>query len=395
MIKRAFSFSIILFLCGCKADNGVTDEQKYLAVTHYADLAYLMFQDARITAENLQHRVEELLNSPDEQHLAVARTAWLNARKPYLQTEVIRNGNPGFNTYQQKVNGWPVMNDAVEEMLRRNDEFSVTSIAKLITPSNEPRGIVSGYHIIESLLWGDHNRPITDFIATRHCTSNNQLSDPAICQHRRDYLMAASKTLASDLKQLEKEWSADERNNFRTAFLKEKLPEVYAHIISGLASVSLGQLAGQHLKAPFATKSLLETEDAGSLSFHTTLSYTEKGVRDIFYGTYEASDGSRYTGDNMEVLLSKLNPDLQQNLRNALKDTHVKLDEITNAIEKKHIPFQQLIASETPERLPNLENNQLIHDAIDALVKQAHLFEATAASLGSAEIRVDSSGFTF
>ncbi|HET8707324.1 MAG TPA: imelysin family protein [Pseudomonadales bacterium] len=395
MIKYLARFSLLLLLCGCTAENTVSDEEKYAVVTHYADLAHVIFKDARITAEAMEQRTEALLNSPDDTHLQLARKAWLEARKPYLQTEVFRLGNPRFDTYHHRVNGWPTSAQTVEETLRRNSEFTVTSLPNLVPANGDKNTVLTGFHVIEALLWGSGDRPVTDFMANHYCTSENKPASADTCEHRRQYLIAATKLLVEDLNALEKQWSADERGNYRSEFLRQKLPDAYGYIFSGMTSLLLGQLAGPQLKVPFNTKSLAFAEDNGSANYHNTLEYSVEGIRNVYYGHYTAIDDTRYNGTSLKALLTRLNPALQQRLSNAFKNLDSSLGAIHQAVETNHQPFAQLIATETPERMPNLQANQLIRDAIDALVLQAHLIEQAAPLFGANPLTTHTAGFTF
>src|SRR4051794_40467370 len=60
------------------------------ALMNYADIAAASYADALQTARVLQDSVEQLLAAPSAERLARARSAWLAARTPYVQSEVFR-----------------------------------------------------------------------------------------------------------------------------------------------------------------------------------------------------------------------------------------------------------------------------------------------------------------
>lgn len=72
------------------AQTNVTQDQ---VVEHYADIAHAVYQDSRITAEELQKKIDALVAAPSEQTLNDAKQAWLHARVFYQQSEVFRFGN--------------------------------------------------------------------------------------------------------------------------------------------------------------------------------------------------------------------------------------------------------------------------------------------------------------
>ena len=83
-------------------------EQAAAVVNQYASLAFAVFSDALSSAEALQGAINQLLAEPNEANLQLAREAWLVARKPYLQSEVFRFGNPVVDDWEGQLNAWPL-----------------------------------------------------------------------------------------------------------------------------------------------------------------------------------------------------------------------------------------------------------------------------------------------
>ena len=75
---------------------------------NYADMAHAAYEDAATGAKALKKAVDALVAHPTEENLAKARTAWLNARVPYMQTEAFRFGYPIVDAWEGKVNAWPL-----------------------------------------------------------------------------------------------------------------------------------------------------------------------------------------------------------------------------------------------------------------------------------------------
>ena len=106
--------------------------------------------------------------------------------------------------------------------------------------------VATGYHAIEFLLWGqDLNgtgpgagaRPYTDF-DTANCTGGH-------CERRRAYLESASDLLVADLEEMIANWSAD--GEARKQLMQDDSKGLAA-ILTGMGSLSYGELAGERMK---------------------------------------------------------------------------------------------------------------------------------------------------
>ena len=246
-------------------------------ISTYSDIAAAKYSDALTTAKTLKTAVEAFTASPTAENLTAARAAWVAARVPYQQTEVYRFGNAIVDDWEGKVNAWPldeglidyVDQDAYGEASDENPFYSVNVIANksvmaggktidatTITPAvleslQEVGGVeanvATGYHAIEFLLWGQDNngtdpgagnRPHTDF-DTANCTGGN-------CDRRADYLSAATDLLVNDLEDMAANWTADgaARKSLAEADAKSGLKA----ILTGMGSLSYGELAGERMK---------------------------------------------------------------------------------------------------------------------------------------------------
>lgn len=88
---------------------GQVDEAAAKAVVaHYADMVFAVYSDAESTAKTLQTAIDAFLAKPNDETLKAARTAWIAARVPYLQSEVFRFGNTIIDDWEGQVNAWPL-----------------------------------------------------------------------------------------------------------------------------------------------------------------------------------------------------------------------------------------------------------------------------------------------
>ncbi|HZO15932.1 MAG TPA: imelysin family protein, partial [Polyangiaceae bacterium] len=154
------------------------------AVATYARIVHASYEDSASLTRALDTSVVSFVAAPDDDTLAAARSAWLESREPYLQTEVFRfyDGpidNPTDGP-EGLVNAWPldeayidyVVDDPTSGIV--NDaamEISAEDLEALNEQGGE-KNIATGFHAIEFLLWGQDqsetgpgNRPATDYVA--------------------------------------------------------------------------------------------------------------------------------------------------------------------------------------------------------------------------------------
>ncbi len=71
-------------------------------------MVHAVFSDAESSAKNLQTAIDAFLAKPNDDTLKAARAAWVEARVPYLQSEVFRFGNTIIDDWEGQVNAWPL-----------------------------------------------------------------------------------------------------------------------------------------------------------------------------------------------------------------------------------------------------------------------------------------------
>src|SRR5262245_37245416 len=105
---RRLALSILCLAFAIPAFSAPGDEAKRAVLNNYADLAQAMYEDALARAKALQAANKRLVASPSAETMQAARTAWLESRVPYQQTEVYRFGNAIVDDWEGKVNAWPL-----------------------------------------------------------------------------------------------------------------------------------------------------------------------------------------------------------------------------------------------------------------------------------------------
>ena len=383
-------------------------------LSHYADMAQAMYGDAYRAAIDLKAAVETLIAEPSTETLAAARKAWIDARPWYQQTEGFRFGNPLVDDWEGKVNAWPLDEGLIDYVDRGtygdtsdenplyvanvianptlkvgNDEVDTTTIdAALLSERLQEAGevetnVATGYHAVEFLLWGQDlngtgpgagNRPYTDF-DPKNCTGGN-------CDRRAQYLKAATDLLVADLADMVAAWSQNGEARKQLTSRGEKAG--LGAILTGLGSMSYGELAGERMKLGLILHDPEEEHDCFSDNTHNSHFYDQAGMMMIYSGTYERRDGSTLDGPGIGDLAEAVDPKAAKKLEGLMADTAAKMKAIKDKADSGTMAYDQMIGE------GNAEGNALVQAGIDALVAQTHGIEAVVASLG-VDIKVEGS----
>lgn len=401
------------------APAGQVDEAAAKAVVaHYADMVFAVYSDAESTAKTLQTAIDTFLANPNDETLKAARTAWIAARVPYLQSEVFRFGNTIIDDWEGQVNAWPLdegLIDYVDKSYEHalgnpgananiiaNNEIQVGEDkvdVKEITPEklaslNELGGseanAATGYHAIEFLLWGQDlngtgpgagNRPASDYMTGDGATGGHN-------ERRRTYLRAVTQLLVSDLQEMVGNWKPNVEDNYRATLESEPGTDGLRKMLFGMGSLSLGELAGERMKVSLEANSPEDEQDCFSDNTHYSHFYDAKGIRNVYLGEYTRVDGTKLTGASLSSLVAKADPAADAALKADLAATEAKIQVmVDHANNGEH--YDQLIAAD------NEKGNQIVRDSIAALVKQTGSIEAAAGKLGISDLNPDSADHEF
>lgn len=374
-------------------------------VSHYADVAEAMYADSVTTAKTLQMAVGDLLDNPTAGTLAAARSAWIAARVPYQQTEALRFGNALVDEWEGKVNAWPLdeglidyvdggsygdasdenplytLNVVASTKLRVGpDEIDATTItADLITGLQEAQEVEAnvsiGYHAIEFLLWGQDlngtgpgagNRPATDFDVA-NCTGGN-------CERRRAYLTVATQLLVDDLEDMAQQWGPD--GAARKDVIGKGPEGGLATILTGIGSLSYGELAGERMKLGLILHDPEEEHDCFSDNTHNSHFYDQAGMVALYTGTYTRIDGTKLEGPSLAAYAEAKAPEAAARVAEAMADTTAKMTVMKDTADSGKMAYDQMIGPD------NAEGNKIVDDVVTALVAQTRAVEGLVSALG-------------
>ncbi|MGQ4275205.1 imelysin family protein [Terrihabitans sp. B22-R8] len=387
------------------ANPGFAATKPEAVVTHYADLAEVMYSDSLATAKKLQTAIDAFLAKPSEETLAAAKDAWKAARVPYQQTEGFRFGNSVVDEWEGKVNAWPLdeglidyvdagsygessddnplytANVIANEKIRiGRDEVDASKIDKELLQKLQEAGgveanVATGYHAIEFLLWGqDLNgtdagagaRPHTDYLLKGGTGGHNE--------RRRAFLKAATDLLIDDLQEIVEAWEKD--GDARKDVAAKSADEGLATILTGLGSLSYGELAGERIKLGLILHDPEEEHDCFSDNTHNSHYYDQVGMIGIYKGAYKAADGKETKGPSLAAYASEKAPDEAKALDAAMDKAEAALAAIKKRADDGTEAYDQMIGE------GNEEGNKLVQAAVDGLVGQARAIEALVAKLG-------------
>jgi putative iron-regulated protein len=397
-IAATAALTAAIFVLPAKA---ATDAKAVL--TTYSDIALAKYEDSLATAKVLGQAVDALIAKPSADTLNAAREAWKAARIPYQQTEVYRFGNVIVDDWEGRVNAWPLDEGLIDYVDKsygtESDENALYTANVIANPAIEIDGqkvdaaqitpellsgtlqeagdneanVASGYHAIEFLLWGQDlhgtgpgagERPHTDYDKA-NCTGGN-------CERRAAYLKAAADLLVTDLEEMVANWKAD--GAARKALLDGEPNTGLSVILTGMGSLSYGELAGERMKLGLLLHDPEEEHDCFSDNTYISHLYDAVGIRDAYLGRYKRIDGSTVEGASLQQLVKEVDPAVDTELVAKLDATVAKMEAIKARAEGGEAYDQQIGEG-------NAEGNAAVQAAIDALVDQTKSIERAVSAL--------------
>jgi putative iron-regulated protein len=395
--------AVLALLCSWSVSAAGEETLAARVIDHYADLAQAMYGDSLDAAHGLQGSVEAMLAHPTPQTLAAARDAWRAARLPYLQTEGFRFGNQTVDAWEPRVNAWPMDEGLIDYVATsygthsdQNPLYALNVIAKdhvrigarqidartideaLLLQLQQAEGVqtnvATGYHAIEFLLWGQDlhgtgpgagERPASDYDLSA-CTHG-------ACARRAAYLRSATALLVRDLAEMTADWAPG--GKARLELTAKGDAGGLAEILTGLGSLSYGEMAGERMKLGLLLHDPEEEQDCFSDNTHNAHYADELGIAELWTGRYVRSDGQVLDGPSIRSYALAADPAAAERVDHAIADATTRIDAIRRTAESGRMAYDQMIAA------GNVEGNQMVQSAMEALVAQARGIEAVAAVL--------------
>jgi putative iron-regulated protein len=415
MIRKSVlgaSFALLAASAAIFAGPALAAPSAKEVLTHYSALAEAKFQDSLTTAKALDVAIDALIAKPSEETLKAARAAWIAARVPYQQTEVYRFGNPIVDEWEGKVNAWPLdegLIDYVDAGYGSESDGNALYVANVIAnPKIKINGeevdaskitpeflantlheageveanVATGYHAIEFLLWGQDlngtgpgagNRPYTDYDKA-NCTNGN-------CDRRADYLKSASTLLVQDLQEMVDAWAPGGEATKNVLSDEKKGLSI---ILTGMGSLSYGELAGERMKLGVLLHDPEEEHDCFSDNTYNSHLNDAVGIASAYFGDYTRVDGTKLTGPSLSELVSAKDQALDAEMKAKLEKTLAAMNAMAERAKTTEA-YDQMIGE------GNAEGNATVQAAIDGLIDQTQTIQRVIASLDLGTIELEGS----
>ncbi|MFZ2103443.1 MAG: imelysin family protein [Oricola sp.] len=401
-----------LALAAALAAPAAADAMPEDVVKTYADIALAKYEDALTTAKALDAAADALIANPSAETLQAAKDAWKASRIPYQQTEVYRFGNVIVDDWEGRVNAWPLDEGLIDyvdasygtesdqnslytanvianpELMINGQKVDASNLSpEFLSGTLQEAGdveanVATGYHAIEFMLWGQDlngtgpgagNRPWTDY-STIECTNGH-------CDRRAQYLDSATDLLVSDLEEMVANWKED--GAARAELLADPNAGLSV-ILTGMGSLSYGELAGERMKLGLILHDPEEEHDCFSDNTDKSHLYDAVGIQNAYLGTYQRIDGTIVSGPSISQLIAARDAAVDGELTGKLQAT----------IDAMHVMAKRADTTEVYDQMigeGNADGNAVVQAAIDGLIDQTRSIERAVALLQLGAIQFEGS----
>jgi putative iron-regulated protein len=313
----------------------------------YAQLVADSYAAALSDAQVLSTAIGAFLATPNDETMTRARDAWANARRSWELTEAFRfydgpidfaDNAPGPLT---RMDGWPVDPSAIDYVDDNPTAGIVNNMKLALTKATltghtgkgqpTPHSVITGWHAIEFLLWGQEpnsatgeagDRPVTDYLPGQ---PNND--------RRRTYLKLASDMLTEDMKYLVESWDPKSQNSYAAAFRVLNQREAVGRIMNGVGQLAGQELANNRLAAALDARDRKLLTSRFSATSYQDLVFALRGVRNVWSG-----DRGGATRPGLGVLVGRTDPALAQKILHALNHAEESVALLHTPLERETLP---------------------------------------------------------
>ncbi|MEY4545868.1 MAG: hypothetical protein RL685_2063 [Pseudomonadota bacterium] len=383
---RASSLTALLAMlavaCGGNDDTASSDSSLPAsasgAVSTYADIVSANYRDALSGGQSLTTAAAALASNPSVATQSAAQRAWLEAREPYLQTEVYRfYGGPidDDDGPEVLINAWPLDEGHIDYVAGDPDSGIINDTSRPLTPAslmaaNQVPGetnVATGYHAIEFLLWGQDSNPS----GPGQRSFADYAPDAAVGNgpRRGAYLTTTSTLLVGHLQQLVDAWTPDRAGSYRATLESRPPAEAVGLILSGMIILSGFELANERLSAALDAQDQEEEHSCFSDNTHRDMVQNVRGVQNVWLGSYAPVQGAAISGTGVRDVIAAGDMVLAN-------DITAQIARSLQLAEALQPPFDREIAS------GNAAGNARVDALIESLNDQEDLLERAFALYG-------------
>jgi putative iron-regulated protein len=147
-------------------------------------------------------------------------------------------------------------------------------------------------------------------------------------------------------------------------------------MLTGMGSLSYGELAGERMKLGLLLHDPEEEHDCFSDNTHNSHYYDVVGIQTVYTGEYTRPDGSKLTGPSLSELVAE---------KDAALDTEMKAKLDASHRAEGGEAYDQMIGE------GNAEGNKVVQTAVDSLIDQTKTIERVIGSLDLGKIELEGS----
>ncbi|MEM1323201.1 MAG: imelysin family protein [Bacteroidota bacterium] len=336
--------------CNNDDDSNNLDNLKESVVADYATLVFNNYTAAFNDAQTLRTALNAFTSNPSETTLQAAKDAWLASRESYGITEAFRFANGPIDIIGTEegpeglLNAWPLDENFIDYVDGStnagiiNDPTTYPTIDKdlliMLNGEGGEENVSVGYHAIEFLLWGQDltdpsdkqagMRPHTDFVDGG--TASNQ-------DRRRAYLNVCADLLIDHLQLLLDQWQ--EGGAYRTEFLAFNKDEALSGMMTGIATLSKSELAGERTFTAYDNRDQEDEHSCFSDNTHRDLRLNFAGIKNVYLALINGTENN-----SIHDLVSDQDAALATEVRAALDAAEV-------SVNATAIPFDFAISDDS------------------------------------------------
>jgi putative iron-regulated protein len=404
-VLSALLLSAAGLACGSSGDKSKfpmeTAEQ---ALADYKKLVYENYGDALEGAKNLKVAIDAFLADPNEDTHEAAKQAWIDARAPYMPSEVFRfyngpidysgpvggKGQPSKLGPEPWVNGWPLDEsyiDYVRDVDAEDDHSLVNDLTlapklseKVIRDANESAGedeITTGYHAIEFLLWGQDDPEPGHGAGKRSYKDYLDEKDGGTAPNaarRKQYLSIVTDMLVSDLEYVRAQWDPEDAKDYGEEFGAgddAALKSAVSDVLLAIGDLARTELGGERLTVAYLSHDQEDEHDCFSDNTSVDLAGNAVGIQNVWLGTYGGHDRT-----GLDEVVKAVDAELAKQMTDDIAAA-VKNMRALATLQKKGTPLDVII-----QKPASSSENKALLTAIQSLNKIGHDVEQAAKALG-------------
>jgi putative iron-regulated protein len=157
-----------------------------------------------------------------------------------------------------------------------------------------------------------------------------------------------------------------------------------AAMLTGMGSLSYGELAGERIKLGLMLHDPEEEHDCFSDNTHYSHYYDQVGIMNVYLGRYQRVDGSVVSGSSLSDLVAAKDKALDAELKAKLEASHAAMQAMVDRAETVEA-YDQMIGE------GNAEGNAVIEAVVQALTEQTRSIERAVAALDLSAIEFEGS----